>query len=133
MPTINIQADVSVDTLVQAAEQLNESELRQFASQVLALSAKRAAPYVPQAEAQLFTYINRPIPDDIQRRYDELIAQREAETLNDAEYEELLQLTKQVEAFEVARLEALSKLAARRGVTLPALMNQLGIDSPIDG
>ena len=51
MPTINIQADVSVEMLVKAAEQLSETELRHFTSQILALHAKRTAPSVTQAEA----------------------------------------------------------------------------------
>jgi hypothetical protein len=132
MPTINIQADVSVDMLVKAAEQLSETELRQLTSQVLALNAKRTAPSITQQEAELLVHINARLPEDVQRRYDELIARRDAETLADAEYEELLRLTKQVEAFDVARVEALSKLASRRGVTLSALMRQLEIASPAD-
>jgi len=132
MPTINVQADVSVEMLVQAAEQLSETELRHFTSQILALNAKRTAPSVAQAEAELLVHINSRLPKDVQRRYDELIAKRDAETLSDAEHAELLRLTKQVETFDVARVEALSQLAARRGVTLSALMRQLGIESPAD-
>jgi len=132
MPTINVQADVSIDVLVQAAEQLSETELRHFTSQILALNAKRTAPSVAQAEAELLVHINGRLPEDVQRRYDELIAKRDAETLSDAEHAELLRLTKQVETFDVARVEALSQLAARRGVTLSALMRQLGIESPAD-
>jgi hypothetical protein len=132
MPTINIQADVSVEMLVKAAEQLNETELRHFTSQILALNAKRTAPSVTQAEAELLVHINSRLPKDVQRRYDELIAKRDAETLSDAEHEELLRLTKQVEAFDVARVEALSQLAAHHGVTLSVLMRQLGIESPAD-
>jgi hypothetical protein len=132
MPTINIQADVSVEMLVKAAEQLSETELRHFTSQILALHAKRTAPSVTQAEAELLVHINSRLPKDVQRRYDELIAKRDAETLSDAEHEELLRLTKQVEAFDVARVEALSQLAAHHGVTLSALRRQLGIESPAD-
>jgi hypothetical protein len=132
MPTINIQVDVSVDVLVKAAEQLSETELRQFTSQVLALNAKRTAPSVTQEEAELLLHINGHLPEDVQRRYDELMAKRDAETLGNEEHEELLRLTKQAEAFDVARVEALSKLASRRGVTLSALMRQLGIESPAD-
>jgi hypothetical protein len=132
MPTITIQADVSVDALVQAAEQLSETELRRFTSQVLALNAKRTAPSVTQEEAELLGHINSRLSEDVQRRYDELMAKRDAETLGDTEHEELLQLTKQAEAFDVARVEALSKLAVYRGVTLSALMQQLGIGSPAD-
>jgi hypothetical protein len=132
MPTINVQADVSIDVLVQAAEQLSETELRHFTSQILALNAKRTAPSITQVEAELLVHINSRLPGDVQRRYDELLDKRDAETLSDAEHEDLLRLTKQVEAFDVARVEALSQLAARHGVTLSALMRQLGIESPAD-
>jgi len=132
MPTINIQADISVDVLVKAAEQLSEKELRQFTLQVLALNAKRMASSVTQEEAELLLRINDRLPEDVQRRYAELIAKRDAETLGDEEHQELLRLTKQVEAFDVARVEALAKLASRRGVALSALMCQLEIASPSD-
>ena len=132
MPTINIQADISVDVLVKAAEQLSEKELRQFTLQVLALNAKRMASSVTQEEAELLLRINDRLPEDVQRRYAELIAKRDAETLGDEEHQELLRFTKQVEAFDVARVEALSQLASRRGVTLSALMRQLEIPSPAD-
>ena len=82
VPTINIQANVSVDVLVQAAEQLSETELRQFTAQILALSAKRTAPSVTQEEAELLLHINSRLPEDVRRRYDELIAKRDAETLS---------------------------------------------------
>jgi hypothetical protein len=132
MPTINIQADVSIDVLLKAAEQLSETELRQFTSQVLALNARRTAPSVTQEEAELLLHINARLPEDVQRRYDELIARRDTETLGEEEHKELLRLTTQVEAFDVARVEALSKLASRRGVTLSALMCQLEIAPPAD-
>ena len=132
MPTINIQADVSVDTLVKAAAQLSETELRQFTLQVLALTAKRMAPNVTQEEAELLLCINSRHPEAVQRHYDELIAKRDAETLSEVEHDELLRLTQQVEAFDVARVEALSKLAARRGVTLSELMHQLGMAPSAD-
>ncbi len=132
MPTINIQAEVSFDVLVKAAEQLSETELRHFTSQMLALNAKRTAPSVTHGEAALLVHINGRLPEDVQRRYDELIAKRDAETLGDAEHEELLRLTKQVEAFDVARVEALSKLATLRGVTLATLMRQLGLTLSVD-
>jgi hypothetical protein len=132
MPTINIQADISIDVLVKAVEQLREAELRQFTAQVLALNAKRMAPSVTQEEAALLLHINSPLPEDIQRRFDELIGKRDAETLDVEEYAELLRLTQQVEAFDVARLEALAKLASLRGVTLPDLMCQLDIGPPAD-
>jgi hypothetical protein len=132
MPTITIQADVSIDVLLKAAEQMSETELRQFTAQVLALHAKRTAPNVTQEEAELLLHINGHLPEDVERRYDELIAKRNAETLGHEEHAELLRLTQQVEAFDVARVAALSKLASRRGVTLSALMRQLEVAPPAD-
>jgi hypothetical protein len=132
MPTIDIQADISVDVLVKAAEQLSETELRQFTAQVLALNAKRMASSVTQEEAELLLRINDRLPEDVQQHYAELITKRNAETLSDQEHQELLRLTKQVEALDVARVEALAKLASRRGVALSALMCQLEIASPSD-
>jgi len=130
MPTINIQADISVDVLISAAEQLTAPELRHFTSHVLALNAKRIAPSVTHEEAELLLRINARLSEDVQRRYAELIVKRDAEKLGGEEHAELLRLTKHVEAFEVARVEALSKLASRRGVTLAALMRHLDMASP---
>lgn len=132
MPTINIQADVSVAVLENAVAQLQETELRQFTAHVLALQAKRMAPSVTEEEATLLLRINSPLPADVQQRFDELIVKRDAETLSTEEHVELLQLTQQVEAFAVARLEALTALATLRGMTLPELMNKLEIPPPAD-
>lgn len=124
MPTINLQADVSVDALVKAVAQLREAELHDFTAQILALNAKRTAPSLPHEEAELLLRINGRLPEDLERRYNALLVKRDAETLSEAEYAKLLQYTQQVEAFDVARLEALSSLASRRGVTLTELMHQ---------
>lgn len=132
MPTINLQADVSVDALVKAVAQLREAELHDFTAQILALNAKRTAPSLPHEEAELLLRINGRLPEDLERRYNALLVKRDAETLSEAEYAELLHYTQQVEAFDVARLEALSTLASRRGVTLTELMHQLDLTASTD-
>jgi len=81
------------------------------------------------AEATLILQIAQRLDEGVQRRYDELMAQRDAETLSDVEYAELLRLTTQAEAHDLARVKALAVLATQRGVTLPALMRQLGLES----
>jgi iron-sulfur cluster repair protein YtfE (RIC family) len=131
MPTIQIQADVSVDALVKAAEQLSETDLRQLTAHVLAIHAKRTAPSVPSEEADLLTQINERLSSHLQKRYDELIDKRDAESLDSEEHAELLELTKHAEAFDAARVEALTNLAALRGLTLSQLMRQLQIDSAV--
>lgn len=128
MPTINIEADISVETLVKAAEQLSPSDLQRFRSQVLAISARRAASSVSQGEAQCLLQISQRLLIPLQQRYDELIARRDAETLTAVEHTELLQLSQQAEAIDVQRIEALTKLAQLRGVTLSEVLRQLKID-----
>jgi len=130
MPTINIEANISVDTLVKAAEQLSTPDLQRFRSQVLAISARRAASSVSQDEAQCLLQINQRLASGLQRQYEELIAQRDAETLTAEQHAMLLQLSQQAEAIDVQRLEALARLSRLRGVTLADVLQQLEIDKP---
>ena len=132
MPTINIQADVSVDAIVKAAEQLSEEDLGQLTAAVLALRARRSAPSVSMEEAELLRRINAGLPDDVQSQYDALIQKRDAETLSEQEYDDLQRLTRETEAFDNSRVEALTQLASVRGVALSELMQELQIGRPAD-
>jgi hypothetical protein len=130
MSTIPIVAQVSPDKLLEAIEKMNSAELERFVSQVIALQARRRAPGLPQGESELLIKINKAFPPDVQRKLNELIAKRQAETLTPGEHEELLRLIEQSEKAEAARVEALAQLAALRGVSLTALMDDLGIKAP---
>jgi hypothetical protein len=81
-------------------------------------------------ESDLLIKINRGVPVDLQRRYDELIAKRRAETLMPDEYDELLRLTDEIEKLDVERLECLIELARLRKTLLTNLMKELGIQPP---
>lgn len=129
MPTINIEANVSVDALVKAVEQLNPAELRRLTSETLALNARRNAPNLPKNEAELLIQINQRLSADVQNRYDKLIAKRDLETLTPAEYNELLDLTQETENIDCQRLEAMTKLAEIQGITLSALLKKLQIET----
>lgn len=128
MPTIQVEAEVSEDKLLQAVGQLGSSELEEFVAQVLALQAQRRAPSLPREEVALLLEINQGIPVELQSRYDELVNKRRAEQLTSDEYSELLRLTEEVERRDVQRVERLVELAQRRGVTLNQLMRDLGIE-----
>ncbi|MBI3913009.1 MAG: STAS/SEC14 domain-containing protein [Chloroflexi bacterium] len=130
MPVVQVEAQLPTDELLRAVGQLNQSDLEQFVSQVIALRAKRQASSLPRVEAELLLKINEGISPEIQARYNELIAKRQAETLTPDEYAELLRLTQQVEKLEVRRVEYLAELARLRGTSLPALMEILGIRPP---
>lgn len=72
------------------------------------------------------------VPPDLQKRYNELIAKRQAEILTADEYEELLRLTHETEKLEARRMEYLGELARLRGTSLTALMENLGIRPPAE-
>jgi hypothetical protein len=78
-------------------------------------------------EAELLQRINQSLPSEAWRRYETLVARRQAETLMPEEQTELIALSDQLEAFNVHRLEALTELAQLRGLAVPALMTQLGL------
>lgn len=130
MPTIHVEAQLSPGDLLAAIEQLGTAELDRFLSQVLALRARRRAPSLPADQAELLIQINRGLPQDLRERLDQLDARREAEALTPEEHAELIRLVTRVEELEAQRIEHLSCLAAIRGVSLPDLMRDLGLEPP---
>jgi hypothetical protein len=130
MPIIQIKAQLSFDELFKMVEQFSSSELEQFIFRVFALHVQRKAPRLPNREFELLFKANQNIPDDIQIRFDELIAKRQAETLTTNEYQQLLQLTEQIEKFEAIRIENMAELAQLRQTSLTHLMKELNIQSP---
>ncbi|HZT44150.1 MAG TPA: hypothetical protein VFA07_18440 [Chthonomonadaceae bacterium] len=81
-------------------------------------------------EEELLQQINADIPDALKQRYEVLIARRRAEVLTSEEYNELLELTDQVERIQAHRVQCLVELARLRHTSLTVLMEQLGISPP---
>lgn len=127
MPTIQIEANLSFEQLLNAARQMSRRELHHFVEQVLMLRTQHDAAMLPVAESELLLKVNQPIPADLQHRYDELIARRDERILTAEEYSELLRLTDQVESLEAERVKHLIELAKLRQVSLDELMRQLGL------
>ncbi|MEL6491903.1 MAG: STAS/SEC14 domain-containing protein [Cyanobacteria bacterium J06621_3] len=120
---------MSVDELIRAANQLNETELDRFLQQVVTLRTQRKVGVLSVEEAQLLDKINQPIPMTLQERYQRLRTKREDESLTSKEHSQLIELSKQIEQLGAERLEALATLAQLRQVSLPELMSQLGLES----
>jgi hypothetical protein len=121
---------MSIDELVKAANDLNETDLDQLVSRVLLLKAKRQAPVLSGVETKLLMHINQGIPADLQQQYRDLRIKRDDGTLTDAEYELLLELSDRIEILAAERAGSLVKLAELRQVPLTQLMNDLGIKAP---
>ncbi len=124
---------LSPDELLRAVDRLDESQLRPLVTQILCRTARRLAPVLDRRESELLEAINQGLPTESEKRYRELIAERQAETLSPAALEELKSLTDQAEKLQAERMAHLVNLAQLRGVPLTDLMTELGIEpSPIE-
>ena len=121
---------MTLDELLNAANQLNEAELEALLNRLWLLRARRKAPTLSHQEATLLLQINQGIPPELNQRYQPLSQKRDALTLTDSEYAELLRLSDQIEQLTAQRLEALINLATLRQIPLLQLMEDLGIQSP---
>ncbi|WP_071191229.1 STAS/SEC14 domain-containing protein [Trichormus sp. NMC-1] len=128
---MQVELQLSSEDLLKVVEQLNQADLKQFISQVIALQAQRNAPSLQKQESEILLKINQSIPLDIQKSYNNLIDKRDAETLTDNEYRELLHLTEMIEKQQAQRIEYLIELAKLRGISLNILMENLGIQTQV--
>ena len=127
MPTISIQSEIPLETLLHGVAQLDTNHLEQFTRQVLALRAQRHAPHLPQREVELLQQINEGLPSPVQSRLQELVRQRQEGELTAEAQQELIDLTTEVEERDAQRLALLGELAQLRGVSLREVMAQLGL------
>jgi hypothetical protein len=63
-------------------------------------------------------------------RYQLLVLKLEAETITDAEYAEFMELADHEEKMRYERLTYLVELAQLRAITLPQLMEKMGLNRP---
>jgi hypothetical protein len=84
-------------------------------------------PRIDATEAALLEAINLGISNDDWERYSTLKEKRDAETLTLVEYDELIEISDQIEIANVERIKNLIKLSQYRNISLDALMLELGI------
>jgi hypothetical protein len=123
-------SQLSPEQIISAVSHLSLPELKQVLESLLALQAERNAPRLSAAESALLLRINQGLPKGLRERIATLRGRREDEVITDTEYEELTQLTDRAEELHADRMAALVELAQLRGVSLPVLMDQLGIHFP---
>ncbi len=123
-------SQIETQQLVDAALQMSRPELKRFVAKIFALKAREETVSLSRREGELLLKINQGVPEGTQRRYDSLLRKRRHHKLTKAEHRELLMLTQQIEQLDAERLKLLSELAQVRGVSLPELMNDLGIKPP---
>ncbi len=129
MSVIQIESRFPFNKLLDIVEQLNLSDLEQLMSRIIALQARYKAPSLPKQESELLIRINKGLPSDIQKRFDELVARRQDETLTMGEQRELISLTEKIEKSDAERVRYISELARLRGISPDSLMKDMKLYS----
>ena len=130
MASATTQRSQTSQEIFDAIEQLETDEADQLSLRLLQLRAQRKAPHLSEREAELLKEIYREKSSGFQLRFDELNSKRRSYAITENEHSELLELNDESEAFTLNRVQALAELAQLRRLTLPALMEQLGLKAP---
>ena len=125
------QIELDFDEILKGVARLETSELERFTEKVMALRAQRRAPSLPQNEAELLQKINHGVPAEVRSQYELLHQKLLDETLTPDEQQTLIDLSDQIELADAERIRYLIDLAQLRGISVDALMDQLGIRQPI--
>jgi hypothetical protein len=83
---------------------------------------------VEQTEATLLQQVNLGFPADWWNHYQTLIADRQAETIGEANLAELIEMSEALEMANVKRVEALGEIAQLRGCLIEQVMEALEIE-----
>ena len=122
--------NITAEQIIAAIDTLSLAELEEVFNHALAVQAERKAPHLTAEQSELLARINHGIPQELNARRLLLREKREAGSISDVEYGELTALNDRAEQFHADRMAALVELATLRGVTLPALLSDLGIRFP---
>lgn len=128
MATIQIQTQLSFETLLNSLQQLEPAELDQLANATSLIRAKKRAPNLTAVETELLQKIqNSTISLETRQRCSELTDAQRKRPLSAPERQELANLIDQMELINAQRLKHLIALAELRQITLDEIMRQLEI------
>ena len=114
-----------LNNIYQSLSFLNLVELDQVMQEVINLRRKKLPSVLSQQETELLKKINISVPKTVQKRYNSLINKKNLETINQSEYQELLELTSYMENFNVKRLEKLAVFGRLKNLSLDEVVEQL--------
>ena len=125
---------MDAQTLLKDVAQMPLPEIERFVQSVHALITQRKSTDKTYQDRLLLRKINETILGATKtKRYQLLVQKLEAETMSDSEYKEFMQLAEEEETIRYERLTYLVELAQIRSITLPQLMENLGLNRPANG
>lgn len=124
------EANQIIEGIVNSTEKLRLSQLDDLICRLKDVKKERLINRLPADEAELIEKLNNWLPADTQEQLAALIAKRDANTLNPKEQTDLTALLEKAKEAHNERVEVLTELANLRGISLTALMNDLGVRFP---
>ena len=131
MPTIQVPAQLTVQHLMAAVQQLSPDELREFERQFAAWQQQHSKQM--DEEVALIQAIKGRLPAADEQRLKRLIAKSERGTLTPQELDAYRTLAQRTEQLNVMRVEALAELVQRRGKPVRVIKEEIGWESRVDG
>ena len=135
MPAVTLEISPDLESQIRreaAREGLDtQSYILSTVREHLAAVRRSVLPSLPADEAALLQEINRGLPDETWQRYGQLKKKRDAGTLTPEEQAELIAFSDEIEEMNVQRMGSVIQLARRRQMSVEALMEDLGIKSPV--
>ena len=98
--------------------------------QVLQVQAHRQIPRLTEVESELLLTINQGPSNEFREGLNRLVFKRQSLEIKDSELTQLIEMTEQIEFWNVERIQALIKLGKIRGRSLPEMTEDLGINPP---
>ena len=131
MSKVQIQAEIDTKTFMAGLTDLKISELEAMARELNGLIYRKKSQDGTHREKELLTLINTTVLGKAKRkRYLELSEKLEEETISATEHRELLKLVTEEEDIRNQRARLLFELSQLRNVSLPQLMEEMGLKPP---
>ncbi|WP_413174402.1 STAS/SEC14 domain-containing protein [Anabaena azotica] len=129
MSLVKLEVQLSSEELLKVVDQLHQPELEKFVSQIIILHTQKKSANLLKDEVGFLLDNQHSMSSNTQNYYNQFLSKSTEENLTHEEYRELLRLSEQIDQLQAHRLEYLADLANLHGVSLMALMQNLGFQT----
>lgn len=113
---------ISISELLHNVGQLSTREFEEFFIKIEFLRVQKISSDAIVEENKLLKQIKTRLRSSKQVRFEYLVARRDARTITEQEFNELLKLTDDIEKNDLIRLKRIAKLADLKRMTLPEVV-----------
>jgi hypothetical protein len=113
---------ITIPELLTRVTQLSAYEFEEFFNKLQSLRGQKISSDGLSEENKLLKQIKMGLLSSKQLRFEYLIARRDARSITEKEYNELLKLTDDIERNDVLRLKRIAKLADLKNMSLPEVV-----------